>query len=60
MAFEGGYLGEEGGVGLGLAIARWAIQANAGEIELADDGGSGSLFRILLPTADSSSVPGKT
>src|SRR3989442_3976152 len=51
---------EEGGVGLGLAIARWAIQANAGEIELADDGGSGSLFRILLPTADSSSVPGKT
>ncbi len=51
---------EEGGVGLGLAIARWAIQANAGEIELADDGGSGSLFRILLPTADTSSVPGKT
>jgi signal transduction histidine kinase len=50
---------EEGGVGLGLAIARWAIQANAGEIELADDGGSGSLFRILLPTADNSSVPGK-
>ena len=51
---------EEGGVGLGLAIARWAIQANRGQIELAGDGGNGSLFRILLPAADNSSVQGKT
>ncbi len=42
---------EEGGVGLGLAIARWAIEANGGQIELASDGRNGSAFRILLPSA---------
>src|SRR5215475_16130917 len=42
---------EDGGVGLGLAIARWAIEANGGHIELASDGGDGSVFRILLPRA---------
>ena len=42
---------EDGGVGLGLAIARWAIEANGGHIELASDGGRGSLFRVLLPAA---------
>jgi heavy metal sensor kinase len=50
---------EEGGVGLGLAIARWAIEANGGRIELASDRGRGSLFRVLLPAADSSSARGK-
>jgi len=40
---------EEGGVGLGLAIARWAIEANSGQIELASDSRSGSSFRVLLP-----------
>ena len=42
---------DEGGVGLGLAIARWAIEANGGQIELASDGRNGSTFRVLLPTA---------
>jgi heavy metal sensor kinase len=42
---------EEGGVGLGLAIARWAIEANGGQIELASDQGRGSLFRVVLPAA---------
>ena len=42
---------DEGGVGLGLAIARWAIEANGGQIELASDGSNGSSFRVLLPTA---------
>jgi heavy metal sensor kinase len=41
---------EEGGVGLGLAIARWAIEANSGRIDLASDGRNGSSFRVLLPT----------
>ena len=50
---------EGGGVGLGLAIARWAIEANGGRIELANDGTGGSLFRVLLPAADDASVPGK-
>jgi len=50
---------EEGGVGLGLAIARWAIEANGGRIELASDERRGSLFRILLPAADNPSLQGK-
>jgi heavy metal sensor kinase len=50
---------EEGGVGLGLAIARWAIEANGGRIELAGGERRGSLFRIFLPAADKPSVQGK-
>jgi heavy metal sensor kinase len=43
---------EEGGVGLGLAIARWAVEANGGHIELVSNGERGSLFRVvLLPAA---------
>jgi signal transduction histidine kinase len=41
---------ESGGAGLGLAIARWAIEANGGRIELESEEGKGSLFRIVLPT----------
>lgn len=40
---------ETGGVGLGLAIARWAVEANGGRIELESDEGRGTLFRIVLP-----------
>src|SRR5262249_16116356 len=40
---------DSGGVGLGLAIARWAIEANGGRIELEADKGEGSLFRVVLP-----------
>jgi heavy metal sensor kinase len=43
---------EGGGVGLGLAIARWAVQANGGQIELASEGMDGSLFRVILPAPD--------
>jgi heavy metal sensor kinase len=50
---------EEGGVGLGLAIARWAIEANGGRIELASDEGRGSLFRILLPVVAYSAALGQ-
>lgn len=41
------------GVGLGLAIARWAVEANGGRIELESEEGKGSLFRIVLPMATS-------
>ena len=40
---------EDGGVGLGLAIARWAVEANGGRIELESQEGRGALFRIVLP-----------
>jgi len=46
---------EDGGVGLGLAIARWAIEANGGHIEVASDGTRGSVFRVLLPATDNPS-----
>ena len=38
-----------GGVGLGLAIARWAIERQWGHIELESELGHGSLFRIVMP-----------
>jgi signal transduction histidine kinase len=47
---------EGGGVGLGLAIARWAVQANGGQIELASESMDGSLFRVILPAPDDSSA----
>jgi heavy metal sensor kinase len=50
---------EDGGVGLGLAIARWAIEANGGRIELASDSGRGSVFRVVLPPADHPSAQSK-
>jgi heavy metal sensor kinase len=39
----------EGGAGLGLAIARAAVERHEGRIELESTPGKGSLFRIVLP-----------
>ena len=47
---------EEGGVGLGLAIAHWAVEVNGGHIELASDETDGSSFQVFLPSADDSSA----
>jgi signal transduction histidine kinase len=41
----------EGGVGLGLSIARWGVAAHGGELSLLRSDRSGSTFRILLPRA---------
>jgi len=38
-----------GGAGLGLSIARWAVERQAGYIELESEPGRGSLFRIIMP-----------
>jgi len=38
-----------GGAGLGLAIAKWAIEVNGGRIELESQEGRGSTFRLVLP-----------
>ncbi|HEX5707247.1 MAG TPA: ATP-binding protein, partial [Pyrinomonadaceae bacterium] len=40
---------EDGGAGLGLAIARWIAQAHDGELELADSATSGATFVARLP-----------
>ena len=37
-----------GGFGLGLSIAKWAVEINDGNLELESPEGSGSIFRITL------------
>jgi len=41
---------KEGGIGLGLAIAQWAVKANAGVIAFFDREGPGAFCRITLPS----------
>ena len=43
--------GKDSGTGLGLAIARKMIQEHGGELYLARTDGTGTLFRIVLPSA---------
>jgi len=42
---------ELGGVGLGLSITRWAVEAHGGEISLDSKEGKGATFRVSLPLA---------
>ncbi|HXI42190.1 MAG TPA: ATP-binding protein [Candidatus Limnocylindrales bacterium] len=42
---------ESGGAGLGLSIAKWAVEAHGGSIELNSETNLGSTFRIVLPSA---------
>ena len=40
-----------GGTGLGLAIAAALAQAHGGRLELHENPGGGSVFRLLLPVS---------
>jgi heavy metal sensor kinase len=40
-----------GGAGLGLAIAKWAVEIHGGQISVDDRPGGGSEFRIVVPLA---------
>jgi heavy metal sensor kinase len=46
---DGGRTRDEGGAGLGLAIAKWSVEAHDGEILLDSELGRGSAFTIRLP-----------
>src|SRR6266568_4759716 len=45
---------EWGGAGLGLSIARWAVEAHGGEIGVRSAGAQGSTFWIRLPSIGAS------
>ena len=42
---------ELGGVGLGLSITRWAVEAHGGEVTLINKEGQGATFRVSIPLA---------
>lgn len=42
---------ETGGAGLGLSIAKWAVEANRGTIAIHSEASGGCTFRISLPRA---------
>jgi heavy metal sensor kinase len=42
---------EDGGAGLGLAIAKWGAETHGGRLELDCPAGGGCVFRLILPAA---------
>lgn len=50
--FEPFYSTKNGGMGLGLSIARSLVEAQGGRISVESDGSTGSVFTVKLPTDD--------
>ncbi len=48
---------DAGGAGIGLSIAKWAVEANGGGIELESEQDRGCTFRIRLPLARQQELP---
>jgi heavy metal sensor kinase len=48
---------DAGGVGLGLNIARWAVEAHQGRIEVRSEVGQGATFLVYLPLAAAEHPP---
>jgi heavy metal sensor kinase len=42
---------QDGGAGLGLSIAKWAVEAHDGRLDVSSQPGSGSVFTMTLPRA---------
>jgi heavy metal sensor kinase len=57
LIFDRHYRANAGGrgAGLGLAIAKWAVEVNRGQLAWQPATGGGSVFRITLPRAGSAS-----
>ena len=49
--YRGSHHRGEDGAGLGLAIAKWAVEANGGELVYESAVGGGSRFLVRLPHA---------
>ena len=53
--YRGAYASDCVGIGLGLSIAKWAVEVNRGELTWEARAGGGSTFRISLPRTDAGS-----
>ena len=48
---------EQGGAGLGLCLAHWAVTVHGGRIEVVSEEGQGSAFRVVLPAGGPPAPP---